>query len=105
MLHRADLILGACFFVIASATVLAACGPLAGKADKPVDTEVVATEFEGDQPGGCSDAADNDRDGKFDCDDEDSKGAPDCAALGFDSRDNAHSIVFPAQRVMEGSHV
>lgn len=79
MLHRAGSILGACFFVIVSATVLAACGPLAGKDDKPADTEVVAIEFEGDQPGECSDAADNDRDGKFDCDDEDCKGAPDCA--------------------------
>jgi len=34
---------------------------------------------EGRNPGECSDAADNDGDGDFDCDDEDCSGSPDCA--------------------------
>lgn len=36
------------------------------------------TDFEGDNAGECSDAADNDRDGLFDCDDPDCSGSPDC---------------------------
>ena len=35
-------------------------------------------DIEGDQPGECTDGADNDRDGKFDCDDSDCSGSPDC---------------------------
>ena len=35
-------------------------------------------DIEGDQPGECSDGADNDRDGAFDCDDSDCAGAPVC---------------------------
>jgi hypothetical protein len=35
-------------------------------------------DFEGDDPGECSDGADNDRDGLFDCDDEGCAGAPSC---------------------------
>ncbi len=35
-------------------------------------------EFEGDQPGECSDGADNDQDGLFDCDDPNCFGAPNC---------------------------
>ena len=34
--------------------------------------------FEGDEPGECSDGADNDQDGLFDCDDPDCFGSPDC---------------------------
>ncbi len=34
--------------------------------------------FEGDEPGECSDGADNDQDGLFDCDDPNCWGAPDC---------------------------
>ena len=34
--------------------------------------------FEGDQPGDCTDRADNDQDGLFDCDDPDCLGSPDC---------------------------
>ena len=34
--------------------------------------------FEGDQAGECSDGADNDRDGLFDCDDPDCAGSPTC---------------------------
>jgi subtilase family serine protease len=36
--------------------------------------------FEGDDPGECSDDADNDRDGLYDCDDPDCAGSPDCPA-------------------------
>ncbi len=38
----------------------------------------LAPEFEGDDPGECSDAADNDENGLFDCDDEGCQGAPEC---------------------------
>ncbi len=34
--------------------------------------------FEGDQAGECTDGADNDRDGLYDCDDPDCAGSPDC---------------------------
>lgn len=37
-----------------------------------------ADDFEGDDPGECSDGADNDRDGAFDCDDKDCAASPDC---------------------------
>jgi len=37
-----------------------------------------ADDFEGDDPGECSDGADNDRDGAFDCDDSDCAMSPDC---------------------------
>lgn len=43
------------------------------------DTDVV---FEGDDPGECSDGADNDRDGDFDCDDADCASSSDCAPPG-----------------------
>jgi hypothetical protein len=35
-------------------------------------------EFEGDEAGECSDDADNDQDGLFDCDDEDCEGSDEC---------------------------
>ena len=35
-------------------------------------------DIEGDQPGECTDKADNDADGLFDCDDSNCKGSPDC---------------------------
>jgi hypothetical protein len=34
--------------------------------------------YEGDDPGECTDGADNNRDGLFDCDDEGCLGSPDC---------------------------
>lgn len=37
-----------------------------------------ADDYEGDSPGECSDRADNDRDGKFDCVDEGCANGPDC---------------------------
>ena len=38
-----------------------------------------AVEYEGDEPGECSDDADNDQDGLFDCDDEGCAGSDVCA--------------------------
>ena len=40
---------------------------------------VPACKYEGDEPEECSDGADNDRDGLFDCDDEGCVGAPECS--------------------------
>ncbi len=42
-------------------------------------------EFEGDEPGECSDGADNDRDGFYDCDDQDCWSSPDCTGDDDDS--------------------
>ena len=57
--------------------LILACG------DEAKETTEVASEpveFEGDDAGECSDGADNDRDGTFDCDDEGCQGSPDCDA-------------------------
>ena len=43
------------------------------------DTSVLKLEAEGDDPGECSDGADQDRDDLFDCDDPDCAGSDDCA--------------------------
>lgn len=43
------------------------------------------TAFEGDAAGECVDAADNDRDGLFDCNDDDCAGSPDCEINAADS--------------------
>ncbi len=42
------------------------------------------TDIEGNQPGECSDGADNDSDGYFDCEDRDCWGAPACDEDGDD---------------------
>ncbi len=42
------------------------------------DDDDDAAPAEGDDPGECSDGADNDADGLFDCDDPDCAGSPDC---------------------------
>ncbi len=39
---------------------------------------LLGTEFEGDDAGECSDGADNDRDGYFDCQDNECWDSPDC---------------------------
>ena len=44
--------------------------------------------LEGDDAGECSDRADNDVDGLFDCDDPDCLGAPDCASDVYPTEDN-----------------
>jgi hypothetical protein len=46
---------------------------------QPITIESDGDEFEGDTPGECSDGADNDRDGYYDCDDQECWAAPDCS--------------------------
>ena len=41
--------------------------------------------MEGDEPGECTDRADNDQDGQFDCDDSDCSGSPDCKSASVSS--------------------
>lgn len=48
--------------------------------DDASDDDTGGDEFEGDEPGECTDGADNDQDGLFDCDDPNCAGSPDCAA-------------------------
>ena len=47
--------------------------------DTPIDTSNPDL-FEGDEAGECTDGADNDQDGLFDCNDPNCSGSPDCAA-------------------------
>ena len=56
------------------ACMLLMTGCLGGDDDS--DTEIVL--YEGDEPGECSDGADNDKDGLFDCDDDQCAGSPAC---------------------------
>ena len=42
------------------------------------DDDTTEEEIEGDEAGECSDGADNDQDGLFDCDDAGCEGSPDC---------------------------
>ena len=46
------------------------------------------SSYEGDDPGECSDGADNDKDGLFDCADPGCAGAPDCSGDDDDSTDD-----------------
>ncbi len=43
------------------------------------DDDATEVPYEGDEAGECSDGADNDQDGLFDCEDEGCVGSPDCA--------------------------
>jgi hypothetical protein len=65
------------------ALCLIAC---AGSKDNTDDTEKGSEDarWEGQYAGECSDEADNDGDGLFDCDDSDCAGAPNCSEDGFD---------------------
>ena len=56
-------------------------------------TDDEADAFEGDEPGECTDGADNDRDGLFDCDDPGCEGAPDCTT-DSDADENQYRQVF-----------
>lgn len=58
--------------------------PLFGCRTDPGDIEDSAAEvrLEGAEPGDCTDRADNDEDGLFDCDDDGCLGSPDCADSG-----------------------
>lgn len=51
-----------------------ACG---NKVDEEGE-EITSVAYEGDDAGECSDGADNDQDGLFDCDDDGCSGSPDC---------------------------
>jgi hypothetical protein len=57
------------------------------------DSDSGTDEFEGDSPGECTDGADNDRDGLFDCDDTDCAAAPECSDV--DPADEGPSDVGP----------
>ena len=52
-------------------------------------TLLACGEKEGDQPGECTDGADNDSDGTFDCADNDCWGAPDCLDAEVDTDTDA----------------
>jgi hypothetical protein len=56
-----------------------------GDSSEPGDD---APRYEGDDPGECSDGADNDQDGLFDCDDDDCAGSPDCDGVDTDEPDD-----------------
>lgn len=60
-----------CSFIFLCALALAACGGAESDA-----------RSEGTQPGDCDDAADNDGDGAFDCDDSGCSGSPKCPGGG-----------------------
>ena len=60
-----------------------ACALLAGDDDD----DFVPVLYEGDEPGECTDGADNDQDGLFDCNDPGCAGSPDCA--GDDDDDDS----------------
>lgn len=56
------------------------------------DVSITPTdEAEGDDPGECSDGADNDENGDFDCDDAACAGSPDCADTDTDTDTDADS--------------
>lgn len=56
-------------------TLLLACGEEKEVTSEPTEE---AQEFEGDEAGECTDGADNDQDGAFDCDDDGCESSPDC---------------------------
>ena len=62
--------------LVATASTLLATGCGGAGGDGKADDSLSA---EGSSPGECSDGADNDEDGDYDCDDSDCFGAPDCA--------------------------
>ena len=57
--------------------------PIGGEEEKETRTEP-----EGANPGECTDGADNDLDGDYDCNDTDCSGAPDCIETDVDNNDN-----------------
>ena len=65
------------------ACMLLMTGCLGGGDDS--DTEIVL--YEGDEPGECSDGADNDKDGLFDCDDDQCTGSPLCKSAEDETTD------------------
>ena len=61
------------------ALLLTACGGDITVIEQGDDDDSAPAPYEGDDPGECSDGADNDQDGLFDCDDPGCEGSPDCA--------------------------
>ncbi len=61
------------------ALLLAGCPSDPDGFTEPDDDDATEDLYEGDEPGECTDGADNDQDGRFDCDDEGCVGSPDCA--------------------------
>ena len=59
--------------------LLAACYTGLPNQEDPFAAPDDPTLYEGDQPGECSDGADNDQDGFFDCNDPDCIGSPECS--------------------------
>jgi hypothetical protein len=70
-------------FCLAALFALPSCMPSA--------TASVETEVEGDDPGECSDGADNDLDGYFDCDDNGCWGSPDCEGSSTNTNTNTNT--------------
>ena len=76
-----------CRLALLSLLFLAACqsdkdGDSATSSDSgtvAANNDGTTEDFEGDAAGECTDGADNDRDGLFDCQDPDCAGHPDCA--------------------------
>ncbi len=76
------------FFVVTMSFILGLSGCLGSETveensdpeviDDTVDSDNNVTLFEGDEVGECSDLADNDQDGLFDCDDPNCSGSPLC---------------------------
>jgi hypothetical protein len=68
---------------------LTGCSDTTGGGGKDATTD--AEEFEGDAAGECSDGADNDQDGWFDCNDQDCFNSPDCADGGGGGGSNTNN--------------
>ncbi|MGB0590184.1 MAG: hypothetical protein ACPGU1_10935 [Myxococcota bacterium] len=69
--------------VVGATLLMGACG---GGAEEPT-APTAPGDYEGDEPGECSDGADNDQDQAFDCDDPGCAGAPICNTDGPDDQD------------------
>ena len=67
--------------------ILSSCG---NKTEAPL--------IEGMNPGECSDRADNDSDGWFDCEDSDCEGAPDCEPSATDT---STLLILPTPRTQK----
>ena len=65
------------------------CGPGSLCTEDGLCVPLEDVRREGQNAGECSDAADNDLDGLYDCDDPDCEGSPDCPGSGDDDDDDA----------------
>ncbi len=111
---RLGLAVGGGFVAIILLVGLLGAAVLAWKALSPGGTQAVSAadqgvagagprDIEGDQPGECADQADNDRDGKFDCDDEDCAGAAPCVEKASAAKAAAEAARKPALTVRTSS--